>query len=311
VYTSGFMDPAALEERTRLLARLFYRNKDYKKAAEYSQKWVEQTSGGDADAHILLGTSQYLLENDPEAIKELNAGIETAKRTGKPLDEEWLRILLSAYDRADDSAGVSMTYQQLTQYFPSKENWDRLLLTLQQQAGNDDRLMLNIYRLMFETGVIEGPDEYSEMADLARETGLPGEAVTVLESGLAAKQLEGKDKDRRLTQLAEAKKSADSDRKSLAESEKESIAAKSGEPDAALGMAYASYGQYDKAVEALRRGIQKGGLKRPDEVQIILGRSLLKLNQKEEAKQAFAAVPGTSKLARLAQLWAIYAGQQA
>jgi TolA-binding protein len=91
--------------------------------------------------------------------------------------------------------------------------------------------------------------------------------------------------------------------------EKDAAAAKTGEADVAVGAAYLSHDQYDKAVLALQRGIQKGGVKRADEAQISLGRALLKLGRREEAAQAFAAVPESSKLARVAKLWAIYASQ--
>ena len=83
----------------------------------------------------------------------------------------------------------------------------------------------------------------------------------------------------------------------------------SGEFDYALGVGLLSFDQYDQATAALRRAVQKGKLKRPDEAQIMLGRSLLKSNQKEEARAAFQAVPANSKLARIARLWAIYAKQ--
>jgi TolA-binding protein len=74
-------------------------------------------------------------------------------------------------------------------------------------------------------------------------------------------------------------------------------------------MAYLSYGEYDKAIEALRRGLQKGASRRTDEAQIMLGRAYLKLNQKDAARRAFKAVPDDSKLARVAELYDLHAAQ--
>ncbi len=85
------------------------------------------------------------------------------------------------------------------------------------------------------------------------------------------------------------------------------MAASSGDADAVLGIAYLSYDQYDKAIEALQRGLKKGGVKRPEEAQLMLGRALLKANRNADAVQAFEAIPKGSKLAEVANLWAIYA----
>jgi len=70
-----------------------------------------------------------------------------------------------------------------------------------------------------------------------------------------------------------------------------------------------SFGQYDKAVEALQRGLQKGANKRTAEAQIMLGRAYLKLKQKDAARRAFKAVPDDSKLARVAELYDLHAAQ--
>lgn len=308
---SGFLDEELVSERVRQVTQLYFQIEDYAKAAEYAQRWVDHTNGSDVDALVFLGQAQYLLDDTDGTLKSMGTAIDATEKAGQAPKEQWLQIMLSVYDRKEDAAGVSATLQDLVKYYPSRKYWDQVLTTLQTASETDDRTMLNIYRLMFETGVMEQPEEYVELAELALEAGLPGETVTVLESGFAAKVLEGEGQERRRSRLAEARKQADGDRKALPSLEKEAMNAKVGEPDVALGIAYFSYGQFDKAAEALKRGVAKGSVKRPDEAQVMLGRALLKLNQKEEARKAFAAVPETSKLARVAQLWAIYAGQQA
>jgi tetratricopeptide (TPR) repeat protein len=109
--------------------------------------------------------------------------------------------------------------------------------------------------------------------------------------------------------LSDAKTQAANDQKQLPSLDKEARAAATGTADVGLGAAYLSYGQVDKAIEALERGIKKGGVKRLDDAQMALGRAYLKANRREDAAQAFDAVPDDSKLARVADLWAIYARQ--
>ena len=46
-----------------------------------------------------------------------------------------------------------------------------------------------------------------------------------------------------------------------------------------------SYGQNDKAVAAISKGIAKGGLKSPDEANLLLGIAQLRLRNAAEAQQ--------------------------
>jgi Tfp pilus assembly protein PilF len=148
------------------------------------------------------------------------------------------------------------------------------------------------------------------MAQMSIESKVPGEAVTVLEKGIANKVFADKrDQERSTRLLTNAKTQADAIKAELPKLEQDALAAKTGEADVALGMAYMSAGQYEKAVQALSRGLQKGAGKRTDEANIMLGRAYLKLKQKDAARKAFKAVPDDSKLARVAELYDLHAAQ--
>lgn len=309
VVKSGFMPEELKAERTRQLAQLMFQTKDYPKAIEYGKSWIEM-SGASAAPYELVGQAQYLTEDNAGAIETLNKAVEAAKKAGEPVKEQWLQVILSAYDRVEDPAGVSRTLEALVEHAPNPKYWEQVLDTVYSTPDNDDRTVLEIHRLRNELGVLKRADDYVEMSDIAAAVGIPGEAAKAMEKALSAPDAQAKDKERRAGRLAELKRTAETDRKSLPGLEKEAATATaSGEFDYALGVGLLSFDQYDKAVAALQRAVQKGKLKRPDEAQIMLGRSLLKANQKEEAKAAFQAVPANSKLARIARLWAIYANQ--
>ena len=74
-----------------------------------------------------------------------------------------------------------------------------------------------------------------------------------------------------------------------------------------VGLGFYSTGDYAQAVEAIKRGIAKGGVARLDDANLLLGASLLELGKNDEAKAAFeaakAAAPAGSPLGRIADLW--------
>lgn len=309
VVSSGFMPEDIKAERMRQLAQLMFQTKDYAKAIQYGRQWIE-LSGGSASGYELVGQAQYLTDDNAGAIETLNKAVDAAKAAGEPVKEQWLQVILSAYDRGDDAAGVSKTLEALVEHAPNEKYWEQLLDSIYATPDNDDRTVLEIHRLRSEVGVLKRADDYVEMSDIAAAVGIPAEAAKSMEKALGAPDAQAKDRDRRTARLAELKRIAETDRKSLPGLEKEAAAATaSGEFDYALGVGLMSFEQYDQAVPALKRAVQKGKLKRPDEAQIMLGRSLLKANQKEEARAAFQAVAANSKLARIARLWAIYANQ--
>jgi tetratricopeptide (TPR) repeat protein len=146
-------------------------------------------------------------------------------------------------------------------------------------------------------------DQFSEMATLAMNAGLPGEAEAALDKGLSKQMFMDARAAEARRRLEEAKASAATDKASLAKQEASAKANAQGNADVKLGAAYLSYGDAPKAIEAINRGIGKGGVRNADEAGILLGIAYLKSGNKEEAAKAFKTVNKDPTLARIAQLW--------
>jgi tetratricopeptide (TPR) repeat protein len=141
------------------------------------------------------------------------------------------------------------------------------------------------------------------MAEIALNAGLPGEAIAAIDAGKAKnvfKEARKADIDK---MLERAKAAAEADKKSLAQQDASAKANAQGNADVKLGAAYLSYGDTAKAIEALNRGITKGGVRNPDEAAILLGIAYLKAGNKPEAAKAFDAVNKDPTLTRVAKLW--------
>ena len=114
---------------------------------------------------------------------------------------------------------------------------------------------------------------------------------------------EARDKERYARLLDAAKKAAVLDKTTLESQDTRARAKPTGDADVKLAAAYLSYGQPDKAIEALNRGIAKGGIKDGDEAAILLGIAYLRSNNKEEAAKSFRNVKNDPLLTRVAKLW--------
>jgi hypothetical protein len=149
------------------------------------------------------------------------------------------------------------------------------------------------------------------MAEIALDAGYPGETQNVLQQAFAKNVfVEQRDKDRYQHLLDGAKQRAAADQASLANQEKDASNAPGGDKLVQVGAAYMSYGQNDKAIADIQKGIAKGSLKYPDEANLLLGIAQLRSHNAADAQRAFEKVSSSSNAgyARLGKLWALHAG---
>lgn len=303
---SGLMPADQVDDRIKTVAQLYSNQKDNRKAAEWAKKYLDKQPGNE-EMGVLLGQSQYQMNDWKGAAQTMMAVANNAEKGGRTPQEIWLRIAQSSYFNLKDDAGITESLKKLVRYYPKTEYWD-MLLSIYRRKDSSDRITLGYYRLMNDVGVLKNKGDYVEMAQLAMDAGVPGEAQQVVDSGMKNGTLKVEDKTEqgRYDRLAtSAKKLADQDRNALAQLAKEAEKSSSGQADVGLGQAYLSYGMYDEAIGALQRGIRKGNVTDLDEAQISLGIAYMKKGQKDQARQAFKAVKDESKWSDLAQLWAI------
>lgn len=305
---SGQMPEEQVGDRMKAVSQMYFQEKEYRKAADWAKKWLD-ANGPDEDMGVLLAQAYYLLEDNKNAAAAMTSVVDNLEKSGQVPKENYLQIILSSYAKMDDKAGIDSALKRIVHYYPKPNYWENLLDSYRRKS-NSDRVTFGFYRLMNEVGVLKEKGDYVEMAQLGIEMGVPGESQAIMEKGIEAGVLKSDDKaeqGRFDRLLAAAKKQADADRASLAQQAKEAEKATQGQADVGMGQAYLSYGQVDAAIEAMERGIKKGGVTDVDEAQISLGIAYLEKGQKEQAVKAFKAVKPDSRWADLAALWVVHA----
>jgi len=146
-------------------------------------------------------------------------------------------------------------------------------------------------------------EHYTKYAEAALDRSSPGEAVAMLEKGMAAGAIKKDDRNNRI--LADAKSQLERIKTMLPQQEKEALATKTGEPEAKLATAYFTVKNYAKSAEAAKRAIEEKNLKREDDVEMLLGISLANGKKPADAKKAFAAAAAANggKSKGIAELW--------
>ncbi len=303
--TAGFLDPAQTASRIKAVAQIYYQSKDYPKSIEWVNKYTAQDP--DPEVQVLAGNAYYIQKDFKNAAVELRKALKMAEAKGIPAKKEWLELQMSADYESKDTPAVQHDLELIVASYPEPKYWTDLLNLVEKTLKDkSQRTSLDIYRLMFATNAMTAEGEFTEMANIASQQALPGEAKRVLMQADSKGLLGASNK----ALLTKANTAADADLKSLPATEAQARAQKTGDADVKFGEAYASHGQYEKAIEAIQRGIGKG-VKDKDDAQLRLGLAYLGAGKTAEAKAAFAAISPGTNAATFAHLWNIQSGNKA
>ncbi len=302
VIASGKSPAAENLKLMQAVAGLYYRAKEYPKAATWAARY--QKDGGNDPSMRTLLVQSYYLANDCASVSRIVGESDNGRRA----TEEELQILANCFLRQKDNQGYVSAIERLVASYPKKEYWTDLLNRVQKKNGFSDRFALDVYRLKMATGNINSANDYLEMAQLALQAGFPTEAKKIVEKGYAAGALgTGKDAERhkRLKDLAD--KTAAESLASRAKDEKEAQADKAGNALVAIGFNYVTEGAAQKGLAIMEQGIKKGGLKRPEDAKLLLGVAQIQAGSKSRALQTLKSVHGTDGAADIAKLWTLIA----
>jgi hypothetical protein len=285
------------------VAVAYYKNKEYAKSAQWTQRYFKEGGTDPAMRTVLL--QSYYLGNDCASVNRMLGVNEDSNR--KPSEEE-LQILANCFLRQKDTGGYVNAIEKLVVFYPKKEYWTDLLSRVQKKPGFSDRLALHVYRLKMATGNLTSANDYMEAAQLAVQAGVPAEGKAIMDKGYAANVLgQGKEGERhgRLRDLIN--RNLDESKKNRAQDEKEALAAKDGNDLVKIGLNYVYEGNAPKGLQLIEQGIRKGGLKRPEDAKLRLGEAQIQSGQKAKGAQTLREVKGTDGTADIARLWILNA----
>jgi tetratricopeptide (TPR) repeat protein len=233
------------------------------------------------------------------------AGAEKARKPASVISP-LLLALHKSYQETGNDAMRMQTLHRLMVAAPSRDSFKWIASAYEVQTARDPVVMINIYRLGAARGLLSG-EHYAKYAETALDLSSPGEAVAMLEKGMGSGAIKKDDRNNRL--LADAKAQVDRVKATLPQQEAEAKAIQTGEPEAKLATSYFTLRNYAKASEAAKRAVDKGKLRRADDVNMLLGISLANSKKPAEAKKAFTAAAAANEKTRgVADLWSSLTG---
>jgi tetratricopeptide (TPR) repeat protein len=295
---SGFVPDEDKPQRLRALTQLNLQDKVYPKAIQFGEQYLA-LKPDDQEIAIAIAQAHYL-SGDVQGAKA--AAEKLVSSSQKPSEPALLLALRTSYELKDDTSTLH-ALEGLVRHYPQPKYWEDLLNNALFRT-KDDRALRALYRLMNDTSTLDKGEEYGEMGSTLVTGGFPTEAKQVLERGMAANVFQGDAKSRAQQDLDRAKSGATADAKEMATASQQLSNAKTGMQMVGIGKLYFSNGDYDKAVDALQKGLAKGGVTDTDDVNMLIGIADSRAGKTNEARTAFDAVKDP-KLMDVARLWKI------
>lgn len=296
--------PYAMEVNTKFtIAQLYFVKEDWRKGVNTLLDWFklkeELGEPVGANAHALLSQGYYQLGDQRKSLQHVEIAIDDYKQKGKVPKEQWWGLQRYLYFEKNDIKKVVEILEETLKYYQKKAYWQQLAAMYGELKREKD--MVSAMETAYVQDLLDKEKELINMAYLFLSVEVPYKAGKVIDKGIKTKQIEATSKNLEL--LANSWRQAQEIKRAIPEMREAARKSDEGELWARLGNIYLDNDEFEKAAEAVRNGLKKGGIKRPDTAQLVLGMAEFNLKNYEEARKAFREAKKNDRSKVYAEQW--------
>ena len=262
------------------IAQLHAQLEEWPKVVAGIEDWERYVESPDPAAIYLKALAYYQMGEVQSAIENVKRAIELSPEPR----ENWMRMLYALYTQIEDFERALPLLEELLISFPKKEYWVQLSLIYQAREEFDASLAAQ--QVAHAQGYLVEDKELRRLARSYLYHELPYPAAEVMERGLESGAIEEDVEAYRL--LADALVAAREYDRSLEPLRKAAELSEDGTFFARLGQVYMQREDWEQAVAALERALQKGGLRREGNTLLLMGIASYNASKLGDAQRYFA-----------------------
>jgi len=275
------------------LANAYVADEQYQAGLDTIKMWRDQGKRETADSYALEGNIYYRLEKYPEAI----AAVKKAQSmTDKPKDS-WNQILMASYQASGQSGQAAGVVEQQLAKDPNNKKLIHDAVVVYVNSNQYDKALALLDR-QHNQGLLTDEADYKLAAQLYDQSEKPLQAAKLLKEGFDKGVVKPSYEMYKL--LGDSYALGQDDKSAIDAYAKASPLAKDGYTDYVRGSLLLNNDRPKEAVESLKQGIAKGGLKKPGEAYILLGDAYNQFDDRTNAVAAWQKAkgyPDTQKMA--------------
>ncbi len=285
------------------LAQLYFMEERYRDAVDQLERWREESAVVGNDGLVLLAQGYYALDRHNDALRLIEGVINDAESKGQTPREHWWGLQRAIYYDRGDYRRVVQIIEKMLIHYPKISYWRQLGGMYNELNRPIDQLVAqDVVHLM---GGLDSENQRMALAYMFLGADAPYNAARIIEQGMSDGVIA--ENGRNLEVLGSAWQQARDVRRAMPVLERAARAQDSGEIYSRLAGVYLDNDQAADAVRAARNAINRGGLRRPDLANMVLGSSLLELHCYEDAITAFRRAANDERSQRYARQWIEYA----
>lgn len=297
--------PDALLQGTLFsLAQLALGQERYQDSLDYLAKW-QQVVGGEPQAKALVLRAQalYQMKRYDEALSPILAAIEANDKAGQRPDENWYVLARAIYFELDQIDRVAEILVQMIKHYNKAEYWVQLA-GVYAQLGEDKKQLAVLEAAQVQGFLTKGQDILN-LAQAYFVNDVPYKAAVTLAQAIADEKVEANLRNLKL--LAQSWVAARETDKAVAALSQAAALSNDGELDAQRAQVLLNAERNDEAIQAAQQALEKGGLKQPGNMHLVIGMAALNKADYNVALKAFAAAKQFDEVRRTASQWERYA----
>jgi tetratricopeptide (TPR) repeat protein len=295
--------PLALEINTLYtVAQLYFLQENWQKGIETLNTWMSVTDTPSTNAYVLLANGYFQLKDYDKSLTNIQIAIDREEAAGKLPKEQWYNLARFIHFDRDNYRAALDILEILIMYYPKKQYWVQASHLYGEEK--DEARQLALLEATYEQNLLDRGQDIVLIAQLYLNAEVPFPAALALEKGLADDLVEKESKNYELAGVAW--RQAQEVEKSLPMLEAAAAKSEKGELFARLGNVYLDVDKNKQAVEALRKGLDRGGVKRPDQARLALGMAYFNLGDFNAARRAFREARKDKRARSYADQWLKY-----
>ena len=295
--------PIGMQTDTMLsLAQLYVQQEQYQEALDILNQWFELAENPGPQPYVLKAQIHYQMQQYEEGIEPILTAIDLAQQQNRNIEEGWYQLLNVFYFELENYPKVIETLTILVNNWPKKDYLVQLAGMYGQEGQEDTQLAL--YEVAYEANWLTRGQEIVNLAQMLLQADVPYKAAMLIQEGLDSDLIESTEANWRL--LSQSWQLAQEDEKALPALTRAAELADDGELNVRLAQSYANLARWEDCVDAAEAGIDRGGLDRADQANLLLGNCLAELKRYDAARTAFEAAARDERSRTGARQWLEY-----
>lgn len=295
--------PLALEINTLYtVAQLYFLQENWRKGIDTLNTWMSVTDTPSTNAYVLLANGYFQLKDYDKSLSNIQIAIDREESTGRVPKEQWYNLARFIHFDRDNFREALNVLELLIMYYPKKQYWVQASHLYGEEK--DEARQLALLEATYEQNLLDRSQDIVLISQLYLQAEVPYPAARAMEKGLADDIVEKESKNYELAGVAW--RQAQEVTKSLPMLEAAASKSEKGELYARLGNVYLDVDKNKEAVEALKRGLDRGGVKRPDQARLALGMAYFNLGDFNAARRAFREARKDKRARSYADQWLKY-----